>query len=277
MSHYQRTTSPLALLVSLALAGLLAIAGAGFAAPALAATSGATASSTSASAPSSFESTLFGWINRDRVARGLRPLRMDGRLNDLAGSRAANLAAANMLSHQVAGGNIGTTLSAWGMQWYRWGEAIGMTSYPYTTTAAGYLYGMWKHSAEHWALLMSTSFNYVGVGVAYRSSNRTTGTGSGIAAGWPDRFDRVPGPYAARRQNDGLGAKRHNDLVRVEGLGPTASDPYRRSQELRRPLPRGQRDLAADPKRNDGPIDQPRRASARPQLRRTRQVARQPR
>ena len=128
MSHYQRTTSPLALLVSLALAGLLAIAGAGFAAPALAATSGATASSTSASAPSSFENTLFGWINRDRVARGLRPLRMDGRLNDLAGSRAANLAAANMLSHQVAGGNIGTTLSAWGMQWYRWGEAIGMTS-----------------------------------------------------------------------------------------------------------------------------------------------------
>ncbi len=174
MSHYQRTTSPLALLVSLALAGLLAIAGAGFAAPALAATSGATASSTSASAPSSFENTLFGWINRDRVARGLRPLRMDGRLNDLAGSRAANLAAANVLSHQVAGGNIGTTLSAWGMQWYRWGEAIGMTSYPYTTTAAGYLYGMWKHSAEHWALLMSTSFNYVGVGVAYRSSNRTT-------------------------------------------------------------------------------------------------------
>ena len=69
MSHYQRTTSPLALLVSLALAGLLAIAGAGFAAPALAATSGATASSTSASAPSSFENTLFGWINRDRVAR----------------------------------------------------------------------------------------------------------------------------------------------------------------------------------------------------------------
>src|SRR5207244_6560334 len=67
MSHYQRTTSPLALLVSLALAGLLAIAGAGFAAPALAATSGATASSTPARAPSSFESTLFGWINRDRV------------------------------------------------------------------------------------------------------------------------------------------------------------------------------------------------------------------
>ncbi len=33
---------------------------------------------------------------------------------------------------------------------------------------------MWKHSPDHWALLMSSGYNYLGVGVGYQWSGRAT-------------------------------------------------------------------------------------------------------
>jgi uncharacterized protein YkwD len=147
---------------------------AGFATPTSAATSGATTSSTS-TALNSVENSILTWLNRDRVARGLRPLRLDLRLAGLADDRAANLARANTLSHTAAGGNFGPLLySLLGVTSWSWGEDIGWTGYPYGSSAASSLYSMWKHSSTHWQLMMSSTFNYIGVGVAYRSSNHTT-------------------------------------------------------------------------------------------------------
>jgi uncharacterized protein YkwD len=119
----------------------------------------------------SAEASLLAWTNRDRAALGLVPLRADPALADIAGTRADNLAASTTLSHAAAGGDLGPALAAAGVQWYAWGENIaewpgGLLS----TTVAG-IYRAWRGSAEHWATLMSPTMNYVGFGVAVRSSD----------------------------------------------------------------------------------------------------------
>ena len=173
MTRRFRALPPFALLVSVALVAGLAVTTAGFAAPTSAAASGATTTSTTAL--NSVESSILTWINRDRAARGLRPLRLDLRLSSLADTRAARMASKNTLSHTAAGGDFGPLLySLLGVPSWSWGEDIGWTGYPYGSQAASSLYSMWKQSATHWALMMSSRMNYIGVGVAYRSSNHTT-------------------------------------------------------------------------------------------------------
>jgi uncharacterized protein YkwD len=120
------------------------------------------------------EQQILALMNKDRAARGLVPYRKWSAVAALAGDRAARLASKNTLSHSAAGGNIGTSLNSRGIQWYGYGEAIGMTGYRWGSDAASHLYSMWKGSPGHAALMYSASYNYVGIGVAYRSSNRTT-------------------------------------------------------------------------------------------------------
>ena len=127
-----------------------------------------------AATSSTMAASLYGWINTDRAALGLQPLRADVQLQTLATDRAGNMARANTLSHTAAGGNIGTALTNRAIQWYTYGEAIGFTTYPWGTEAAKNLYGLWKSSPTHWALFMSPTFNYVGAGFVYLSSNGKT-------------------------------------------------------------------------------------------------------
>jgi uncharacterized protein YkwD len=117
------------------------------------------------------EAQLVGWVNRDRTARGLRPLRVDLRVADLAGDRATIMARRGILSHTVAG-NIGSQLNGRRIQWYRYGEVIAYASGWGTSTASA-IFNMWKRSSGHWSLLMSNRLNYLGAGLAYRSSGRT--------------------------------------------------------------------------------------------------------
>lgn len=123
---------------------------------------------------SQLASLMVSWINRDRVYRGLAPYRVDYRMKDLAMDRAARMAQLNTLTHTAAGGNIGTALTNRGTQWYSCGEDIGYSTYPWGSQAASNIYSLFRHSSSHWALLMSSKFNYVGVGFAYRSSNHKT-------------------------------------------------------------------------------------------------------
>ena len=58
--------------------------------------------------------------------------------------------------------------------WYQCGEAIADTTAAPGPTGAAALYALWKGSPEHYALITSTTFNYVGIGVTYRAANRTT-------------------------------------------------------------------------------------------------------
>lgn len=127
----------------------------------------AAASLTTASA----EASLLAWANRDRVALGLRPLRSDPPLAAIAGTRAENLAAASTFSHAAAGGDLAPALARAGVQWYAWGENIARRTGGLTSTTVAGIYGAWRTSASHWAILMSRTMNYVGFGVAVRASD----------------------------------------------------------------------------------------------------------
>lgn len=127
----------------------------------------AAASITTASA----EASLLAWTNRDRAALGLRPLRSDPSLGAIAGTRAQNLAGVSTFSHGAAGGDVTPAFIRAGVQWYAWGENIARQPGGLTRTTAAGIYGAWRDSASHWALLMSRTMNYVGFGVVVRASD----------------------------------------------------------------------------------------------------------
>ncbi len=118
--------------------------------------------------------SVLSWLNRDRVARGLVPLRNWTALRTLATDRATRMASRGTLSHAAAGGNVGTALTARGIAWYSFGDIIGASGYPWGSQAASNIYGLWKGSSTHRSIMFSARYNYVGVGFAYRSSTRTT-------------------------------------------------------------------------------------------------------
>jgi uncharacterized protein YkwD len=132
--------------------------------------------STAASTATSMQSSILTWLNRDRVARGLRPYRLDSRLAAVASDRAATMASTSILSHTVAG-SLGSVLTNRGIQYWSLGEDIAWTTYAWGSSSASSLYSLWKHSSSHWALMMSSTYNYVGVGVAHNwSTGKTFGS-----------------------------------------------------------------------------------------------------
>lgn len=124
-----------------------------------------------ASVAGTMEADLLRWVNAARADRGLVPLRLHSGLVDLAGDRAASMAASGSLKHPSC---LGCMLTNRGIQWYSVGEVVASTTYPWGDQAAQSIFNGWKRSSTHWALLMSSTFNYIGFGVAYRSSNRST-------------------------------------------------------------------------------------------------------
>jgi uncharacterized protein YkwD len=170
---------------------IAAIAVTAFAAPASAATSASTA-----------EAYIIGWVNTARAERGLRPLRGDKTLAYLAGIRASRMASNNTLSHTI-GGNLFNQLNYLDVQWYRYGETIGWSSAAWTVDAARAIYRGWMGSAPHRALLMSDRFNYIGLGLAYRSSNGRT-FGSAVMTESLDHTGSIARVTGARRSGDDL-------------------------------------------------------------------------
>ena len=168
---------------------ITALAVTAFAAPASAATSASGA-----------EAMIIGWVNTSRSAAGLVPLRGDGDLAYIAGVRASRMASANTLTHTV-GGVLQTQLSSRGVQWYRYGETIGLSSAAWTVDAARTIYRGWMSSAPHRALLMSNRFNYIGLGLAYRSSNART-FGSAVMTESLDHTGAVARITGTRRSGD---------------------------------------------------------------------------
>jgi uncharacterized protein YkwD len=128
---------------------------------------------TRAAVDTSMESSIRSWINRDRAARGLRALRVDSRLDALSGDRAAWMATAGKLTHDGLDGSACNAMTRRAIYWYRCGEDIGYTTASWGPKSAAYLYNLWRHSSSHWALMMSSKFNYFGVGVARRSNGAT--------------------------------------------------------------------------------------------------------
>jgi uncharacterized protein YkwD len=124
-----------------------------------------------ASTATTMQSELLGWINGARASRGLAPLRQLAALSSYAASRAASMASTGVMAHPSC---LGCQMTARGIQYYSCGEDIAATTYPWGNQAALSIYNAWKASPGHWAILMSATYNYIGIGVAYRSSSQTT-------------------------------------------------------------------------------------------------------
>jgi uncharacterized protein YkwD len=138
-----------------------------------------------ASAETDAESLAVDLVNAQRVSAGLVPLRRYYKLAAIAGTRAARMRDANTLSHTV-GGSITTQFASAGVTWYSYGETIGYSYASWASGAARDLVRLWMASPAHRALLMSSKSNYIGVGLAYRSSNGRT-YGSIVMTESPDR------------------------------------------------------------------------------------------
>jgi hypothetical protein len=95
-------------------------------------------------------------------------------LSTLATDRAARMASTGTLSHAAAGGSVGAALDARGIGWYGYGEIIGLSTYPWGGQAAGNIYNLWKASGVHRPIMFSATYNYVGIGFAYRAATQTT-------------------------------------------------------------------------------------------------------
>ncbi len=132
-----------------------------------------------ASTATYMEGLLVKWINDARARRGVPRLSAGSKLMDLAGSRASTLASINKLVHPSC---LSCLLRQRGVSFRTCGEVIAGTTYPWGYDAAKSIYNAWKGSSGHWSILMSRSFRKFGVGVAYRSSNRTT-FGAAVLAG----------------------------------------------------------------------------------------------
>lgn len=132
------------------------------------------ASATTSTTATSMARHVLHRMNQDRTARGLVHYRRWGVVQAIAMDRAANMASVNTLSHDAAGGNVGNTLDADGLQWFGFGEIIGNTTAAWGRDAADYIYNLWKQSPYHAALMFSSSYNYVGVGFAYNAQTNTT-------------------------------------------------------------------------------------------------------
>jgi uncharacterized protein YkwD len=116
------------------------------------------------------EAKILQLVNDARAARGLVPLRLHAGLIDLARDRVAVNASTGILSHTIAG-CLRCQIDQRGIQWYSYGEVLAATSRTWGLEAAQSLFDAWKGSPGHWAILMSDKFNYLGIGVAYRSAN----------------------------------------------------------------------------------------------------------
>ncbi len=160
------------------------------------------APTSAATSASQAEAMIVSWVNKDRAAAGLAPLRSDGDLASIAGLRAKRMADNNVLNHTV-GGNLASQLNWYDVTWYRYGETVGYSGSAWTVDAAKSIYAMWKKSAPHRALLMSSKFNYIGLGLAYRSSNRRT-FGSAVMSESPDHTKAIGRVSSQSRSGDDI-------------------------------------------------------------------------
>lgn len=134
----------------------------------------ATAGSASAATSATPEIGIMRLVNEARVAQGLVPLRSDSRLWDLADERASAMAAAGELSHTI-GGSLQGGLQQGGIEWYGFGEVIAYASGPAGGSAAA-LFELWASSPRHWTLLTSTTYNYLGIGLAQSNAGLNFGS-----------------------------------------------------------------------------------------------------
>jgi len=113
------------------------------------------------------ESDLGLLINRERTAQGLVELQLDPDAMAIARQRAETMAAADVLSHQNPDGtNVFDAIVASGIPWFGAGEIIVWNNYPAATDSTAQAVAAWLGSPSHRSLVLSSDYNYVGLGAA---------------------------------------------------------------------------------------------------------------
>ena len=118
---------------------------------------------------STIETKILSLVNAARERRGVAPLRLRASLVDFAGDRAAKMASTGVLKHPKC---LPCRLDRRGISYSTYGETIAWT-FPWGTEAAAKLFRIWKNSPPHWGILMSPSYDRIGIGVARRSNDST--------------------------------------------------------------------------------------------------------
>jgi uncharacterized protein YkwD len=117
------------------------------------------------------EASILGWINAERTKRGLVPLRLHPGLVDLAGDRAETMASTGVFKHPSC---VKCMFDSRGIQYFSGTEVISWSGYELSENPASSLFSAWRNSSLHWGILMSAKYNYIGLGVADRSSTNGT-------------------------------------------------------------------------------------------------------
>jgi uncharacterized protein YkwD len=113
------------------------------------------------------EARVLARINAERAKRDLRPFRMDSRIQALAQARSADMVDRAYFAHTDPDGKQPWDhLDAAGITWYRAGEIIALNHTSPISSAADHAVQQWMGSPGHKEQIVSTSFNYAGVGTA---------------------------------------------------------------------------------------------------------------
>lgn len=113
------------------------------------------------------EQAMLNLLNGDRTKAGLVPIRLDSRLTAIARARSADMASKHYFGHtQPDGRTVFDIISAKGITWYGAGEIIAWNNWPTLAASAAAANSGWLASPGHRAIVMSTSYNYIGVGLA---------------------------------------------------------------------------------------------------------------
>jgi len=162
-----------------AVSSLLAVA----AISAVPATSSAAGCSGADRSPSSLGSakathTTLCLLNQQRKAHGVKPLRLDGKLNRAARGHARDMVAKRYFAHESrSGATFSTRIKRTGWtrarRSYTVGENIGWGEGSLATPRA--MVDSWMQSAGHKANILARSFRMIGIGIANGSPNGGSG------------------------------------------------------------------------------------------------------
>lgn len=106
---------------------------------------------------------MIQWINAQRQAHGLNPLRQDAQLAQAAQGHACDMATRGYFGHQRAGGpDLSARVKATGYRFRTAAENIAKVGAPEVLRAAT----VWRDSAGHWQNILNRQVTEIGVGVA---------------------------------------------------------------------------------------------------------------
>jgi uncharacterized protein YkwD len=113
------------------------------------------------------ETSALDKINDQRVAHGLVRLRLDSRLATIARERAVYMADNDLLSHEHEGGKmVWDLMTEAGITWYGAGEIIAYNTTSSLVGSATTAVNGWLDSPPHRSIMLSTGYNYIGMGLA---------------------------------------------------------------------------------------------------------------